>query len=175
MSTIYKTVEHSPNEDAYIYHQTSSDIVDYDSSNSENLDADNIQDAVETINDKVEDRVTIEAMNETVEELTTDIENINRKAEGKANTVTLYTTIFTSGFDRNSSKPYSQTISVPGILETDNPIIGILKSESYEAAVEQRDAWGTISRITCGNDEITVYCYEEIPTIDLKIQIKVIR
>lgn len=175
MSKIIKTVEHSANEDAFVYHKTSSDIVDYDASNSENLQADNVQDAVETINQKVENRVTIQTMEDTVEELTESIDEVDKKAESKAVTNTMYVDVPKDGFDRNAIKPYSQTISVPGILETDNPIVGLIESNTYETAIEQRDAWGAISRITCGNDEITIYCYEEIPRMDLQIQIKVIR
>lgn len=99
---------------------------------------------------------------------------LNEKAEGKANTTTFKATILASAFEGTTS-PYTQKITVEGILETDNPVVGVVFDDNTSLALKQRDAWGSVHRITCMDDEITVYCFEDKPLIDIPIQLKVIR
>lgn len=151
MATICKVKEHGLTEDSYIYHQTSSDIVEFDPSNSENLTDETVQDAIETINTKTE---TLKK-----ERVTTDTFLATIKAEEFVGTIA----------------PYTQIIPVDGVLSTDNPIIGLVESDQYKSAMEEKESWGCINRITCDDGSITAYCYEDRPRVDLTIQIKVIR
>ena len=145
MPNLYKVREQSPSGDIFLYH-SSADIVMLDETEVKGL-GDNVESALKSLNDK---------------------------AEGKANTTTLKATIKASAFLGGNS-PFKQTIEVKGILESDNPIAGVVYDDDTEVALRQREAWGNVQRITCGNDSITVYCFEEKPTTDIPIQLKVIR
>lgn len=74
----------------------------------------------------------------------------------------------------NGAAPFTQEISVPDILVTDNPIIDIIMSDSYDTAMNQLNNYAHVYRISTFDGKIKVYAI--IPTnIDLKIQIKVDR
>ena len=73
-----------------------------------------------------------------------------------------------------SSAPYSKTVTVSGILATDTPIIDIVMSGTYSTDEARIEAWGYIYRAVTGNGSITFYTTEK-PTINLPIQIKVVR
>lgn len=145
MPNIYKVREHTPDGNVVLYH-SSADVVMFDESKAPGL------------GNSAEDAIVA----------------LNKKAEGKANTSTLETTIVASAFT-GVNAPYKQTIKVEGILETDNPIAGVVFDDDMNIALQQRDAWGSVHRIACGNGEITVYCYEDKPIIDIPIQLKIVR
>lgn len=74
-----------------------------------------------------------------------------------------------------SSAPYTQTISVNGITSADTPIVDVILSSSTSTALSQLEAWGCISKITTGTNQITVTCLENKPNISIPIQLKVVR
>ena len=73
-----------------------------------------------------------------------------------------------------TSAPFSKTVTVSGILSTDTPIIDVVMSGTYSTDEARIEAWGYIYRAVTGNDSITFYATEK-PTINLPIQIKVVR
>lgn len=70
--------------------------------------------------------------------------------------------------------PYTKTITVNGIQATDMPIIDVVMSGDYATDEQRVEAWGYIYRAVTGTNSITFYATEK-PTIDLPIQIKVVR
>lgn len=70
--------------------------------------------------------------------------------------------------------PYTKTITVNGIQATDTPIIDVVMSGDYATDEQRVEAWGYIYRAVTGTNSITFYATEK-PTIDLPIQIKVVR
>lgn len=70
--------------------------------------------------------------------------------------------------------PYTKTITVNGIQATDTPIIDVVMSGDYATDEQRIEAWGYIYRAVTGTNSITFYATEK-PTIDLPIQIKVVR
>jgi len=89
-------------------------------------------------------------------------------------TTTTYTaTIPTSGW--SDTAPYTVDVSVPGMLETDNPSVGIVQTGTLDADLALQEAFGTVGRIVTNKDTITVYCYEETPGVEILIQLKVVR
>lgn len=90
-------------------------------------------------------------------------------------TTTLYTaTLLSSGWS-GSAAPYTQTVSITGILATDTPIVDVVLDQSTSTAIAQIEAWANISKIETANGSITAACFEEVPTIDIPIQLKVVR
>lgn len=74
-----------------------------------------------------------------------------------------------------STAPYTQTISVNGILATDMPHITPVYSTTLATALAQQEAWAMVSyaETTAGNIKFT--CLEEKPTAAVPIQIEVMR
>lgn len=122
-------------------------IVNFDPTTTRNLNATNAQDAIVAVNEK---------------------------AEGKAQTQTFTATIRASAFEGNTA-PYTQTIEVLGIKDTDTPDIGVKLSDVVSTALAQRESFGCITKITTGNGFIVVHCFEDLPIIDIPIQIRVVR
>jgi hypothetical protein len=170
MPTLYKVKEHTSNGDGYVYHQTSADIVEFDSSKTANMGDTTVQEAIETINSKVENCASRTSLKEATDKINEDIEKLN----DKANTTTYTARILAKGFE-GTVAPFTQVINVEGITANDNPIVGVIESDSLITALEQKDSWGSINRIKCDDGFITAYCYEDLPSVDLDIQLKVIR
>lgn len=92
---------------------------------------------------------------------------------GAAVTKTFQSTIPTSGW--SSSAPYTMTISVSGITSSDNPIIDVVLPDNSANSTLVLISWSYVSRIVTINDGITVYCFDKKPTVQIPIQIKVVR
>ena len=89
-----------------------------------------------------------------------------------ASTVTYKVNIGTTW--SGSAAPYTQTISVSGMLATDNPIVDVTPDSTYDTAVSQVEAWGNIHRITTAANSITVYANDKTE-VAIPIQLKCIR
>lgn len=94
---------------------------------------------------------------------------LSRKAENKEYTATITTTWI------GSTAPFTQDISIPGILATDNPIVDVGLSTTLATALLQEKEWGYISKITTGTDKITVTCNKKKPTVAIPIRVKVVK
>lgn len=91
----------------------------------------------------------------------------------KASTETYTATLTSSGW--SSAAPYTQTVTVTGILTKDNPVIDVVLSTTNSTALNQLEAWGNVSKIVTGANSITATCLEDKPEADIPIQIKVVR
>ena len=74
-----------------------------------------------------------------------------------------------------SSAPYTQAVSVSGILATDCPHITPVFSSTLETALLEKEAWSMVSKAATSANAITFTCFEEKPTAAISIQIEVIR
>lgn len=90
-------------------------------------------------------------------------------------TVNTYTATIGTDWTTAETGEYLQTISVSGILSTDNPIVDVVLSSEKELALSQLEAWGCISKIETTNGSITATCFEDMPGIAIPIQLKVVR
>lgn len=74
-----------------------------------------------------------------------------------------------------SSAPYTQTISVPGILASDVPIVDYMPTGNYatDSAAEEAFMSG-IHRVTTANGSITVYFHEQ-SEVSIPIRLYVVR
>ncbi|MBQ8507228.1 MAG: hypothetical protein IJ466_07365 [Clostridia bacterium] len=75
----------------------------------------------------------------------------------------------------SSDAPYSVVVEVPGMLESDIPLVDIIQSGSEDTDAPMREAWALVTRIVAGNDSITAYAAEELPEVEIAIQMKVVR
>ena len=99
---------------------------------------------------------------------------ITTALSGKASVSTYSATLLSSGWSGNSA-PYTQTVSVSGILSTDNTFAYVILSNDTSTAVNESDQWGFVSQMTTSNGFITAKCLEFKPNIDLNISLIAIR
>ena len=104
---------------------------------------------------------------------TTDLNNLSTLVNEKATTKVFF--FFLNAESWSSSAPYTQTVSVSGVLSTDNPLVDIVLSSTTATAKNEVAAWGCVSKITTASDAITATCLEEKPTVNMTIQLKVVR
>lgn len=88
--------------------------------------------------------------------------------------LTEYTaTLSASGW--SSSAPYTQAVTVDGILSTDNPVADVVLSSTDSTAISELEGWGCVSEITTANGSITAKCLEEKPAVALTVRMQVWR
>lgn len=72
-------------------------------------------------------------------------------------------------------EPYTQTVTVEGLLETDMPHVAPVYDADNTTAKAQREAWGCVSRGVAAADGIQFTCFEDKPETAIPIQIEVMR
>jgi len=71
--------------------------------------------------------------------------------------------------------PYTQTVQVAGILETDIPLVDVTLSDVPDTRISQSKAFGYVSMVTTADGSITAICDEGKPGADLTLMLKVVR
>lgn len=74
-----------------------------------------------------------------------------------------------------SSAPYTQDVNVSDILDTDYPHISPVYSSNLSTAKSQKEAWSMVGQAVTRLGVITFTCFEEKPTVEVPIQIEVMR
>ena len=98
---------------------------------------------------------------------------ISSKLNAKAERATYTATLSTSW--SGSAAPFTQSISLAGILASDTPHITPVFSTTNATAKSQKEAWGLVSKAVTNNGSITFTCFDSKPTVALTLQIEVIR
>lgn len=96
-------------------------------------------------------------------------------ANSKASTATYTVNVPVSWTEDTTNGGYTQTVTVSGILETDNPMADIILGSDIEANALYLEAWGLVTRITTAANSITLYANNEAPATAFTIQLKVVR
>lgn len=73
-----------------------------------------------------------------------------------------------------SAAPYSQAVTITGVLATDTPIVDLVPSATYATAESQIEGWANIYRAVAASNTITFYATDK-PTIALPFQVRCIR
>ena len=95
---------------------------------------------------------------------------------GRKAVTAFYTATLTAAGWTGSTAPYVQEVSVEGILGSDTPIVDVSMESATTANFEAlTESWASVGRISTENGKITAYCYEEKPTAELVILLKVVR
>lgn len=100
--------------------------------------------------------------------------SIKNALDAKASAVDFTATLSTSW--TGSSAPYTQTLSIPGMLSTDNPFVDVDTSGATAATIgDLLAAWSCVHNISTGTNTITATCYGNKPTVAIPLRIKVVR
>ena len=91
---------------------------------------------------------------------------------GKATKTVLTATI--AAADWTGSDPYTNTVTVSGLLATDTPTMDLVASSTYATAQNEIADYGNIYKATCANNSLTVYA-TSAPTHNLSIQLVCVR
>ena len=75
----------------------------------------------------------------------------------------------------SGSGPYTQSVTVSGILASDMPHITPVYSSDNATALAQKEAWACVSKAVTAANAITFACFEDKPVTAIPIQIEVIR
>lgn len=93
------------------------------------------------------------------------------KAKKTFATVKSYTVTIGTSWS-GSAAPYTQSVTVSGILATDEPIVGLITTaNNYESEFEN---YSKIFKITTSSNKITVYATEKT-TASISCKLKVVR
>ena len=98
------------------------------------------------------------------------------KEEGKAYTDSkrkTWTATITTTW--SGSGPYTQSLTVSGILASDMPHITPVYSSDNATALAQKEAWACVSKAVTAANSIAFACFEDKPSTEIPIQIEVIR
>lgn len=90
--------------------------------------------------------------------------------DGKRKTFTA-----TVGTGWTGSGPYTQTVTVAGVLASDMPHVVPVYDADNTTAQAQREAWGCVSRGVAAAGGIQFTCFEDKPETAIPIQIEVMR
>ena len=84
-------------------------------------------------------------------------------------------TLLVSGW--SGSAPYTQTVSVAGLLATDTPLADWDMSGATTTNANARsEGWQKVGRMTVNAaNQLAACCYSEKPTVDLSVLLKVVR
>ena len=87
----------------------------------------------------------------------------------------LVTVALPAGGWSGDAAPYTQTVSVPGMLETDTPHYGVVYSGTAEEKGLQKECFALVDDLDTAVGSVTVYCFDGKPDVDLNIQLEVNR
>ncbi|MEA5051772.1 MAG: hypothetical protein VB021_09940 [Oscillospiraceae bacterium] len=74
-----------------------------------------------------------------------------------------------------TAAPYTQDVTVAGILATDAPHITPVYSDTLATALLQKEAWAAVSEADAGAGKITFTCFEDKPATAVPILVEVMR
>lgn len=97
---------------------------------------------------------------------------VNKIADNAVSTI--YTGNLTVAGWSRSAAPYSQAVTITGVLATDTPIVDLVPSTTYATAESQIEGWANIYRAVASANTITFYA-TDIPTVSLSFQARCIR
>lgn len=82
-------------------------------------------------------------------------------------------TLTASGWT-GTEAPYTQALTIPGLLATDRPLVGPVMSGVYADDTARDETWAAVYRAVAAANTLTVYAAER-PTTDLTVQILCVR
>ena len=83
-------------------------------------------------------------------------------------------TLTTNDWEGDSA-PYTQTIGIEGILETDRPHYGPVYDADQEVRVAQKESFAMVDDLDTADGSVTFTCFDDKPEVNIPIQMEVNR
>lgn len=116
--------------------------------------------------------VLVSLINEKADQIALDA--VNTTVEGKADAPkTFIATLSASSW--GTTKPFRQSVTVSGILSTDEPLTDIKLTDNATTASQELQSWGCVTDIKTSNNLISVVCCDNKPTVNMTIRMRVIK
>lgn len=106
------------------------------------------------------------------ENLADDVVTAPKIADGAVSQT--YTATIPAESWTGEAAPYTNAVTVTGLLAADTPIVDMIPSETYETAETEIEAYANIYKMVAADNQLTAYATEK-PTVDISIQIKAVR
>ena len=114
--------------------------------------------------------VNTEQMNSFLAQFSDIKDDLAKRTE----TVVFNATIFASEWTTDYA-PYSNTVSISGVLGTDSPHVTPIYSDDLNLAVAQADSWSMVNEGDAVDNAIEFTCFKYRPTVDIPIQVECFR
>lgn len=98
--------------------------------------------------------------------------NAKDYADGKRK---LFTATLTTNDWVGDAAPYTQTIGIEGILETDRPHYSAVYDADQEVRLAQKEAFAMVDELDTADGNVTFTCFEDKPEVNIPIQMEVNR
>lgn len=106
--------------------------------------------------------------------LLAQFDSLKEELAKRTETVEFNAVINVTGWS-NDAAPYINVVSIPGVREEDSPHVTPVYSDDVNMAMLQKEAWNLIGDGDALNNAIKFTCFEEIPTVDIPIQVECFR
>lgn len=116
--------------------------------------------------------VLVSLINEKADQIALDA--VNTTVEGKADAPKTFTATL-SASSWGTTKPFRQSVTVSGILSTDEPFTDIKLTDNATTATQELQSWECVTDIKTSNNLISVVCLDNKPTANMTIRMRVIR
>ena len=103
----------------------------------------------------------------------TDTERTNWN--GKATTKTFTASVDTTWTADSTNGGYTKTITVSGVLATDNPIYDVVLGTDIDANAAYLEAFALVTRLTTAANQIVLWANESRPTSAFTLKLQVVR
>lgn len=90
-------------------------------------------------------------------------------------TVSVPTTGWSTLTDSNGETYYKLTITASNAISTGYPVCDVVLPDDIAAARLQENAYKCINKVSVGSGNVTLYCFEEIPSVAFTIRIQIAR
>lgn len=132
------------------------------------------QSEVNTINGALADlQGEVGTLSSSLASVADEIEAINTEIQSGAKRAA-FTAVLSTNWN-GSSAPFTQVVTVSGILASDTPHIAPVFSADNEMAILELEAWAMVNKAVTNSGSITFTCFEEKTTTAINLQIEVIR
>lgn len=80
----------------------------------------------------------------------------------------------TTTWSEQSDGSYAQTVSVTGVTDSNNVVVDCaLTGSDIDADIAVLEGWGCVNRATQDWDSMTFYCYGDVPTVSIPLNVVV--
>lgn len=136
------------------------------------------EDAIGNLNNKIDDVAGEGRTTETVKGNADDLSNHSNKRASLTEHGHVQQGVYSATLEdsdwQSTQAPFTQEISITGLLATDTPVIDVVMSGTYATDEARQEAWGMVYRAVTSVNKLTVYATDK-PEVSIPIQLKVVR